>query len=67
MSPIRYLRTARYEKVREALHRAEPGENVTEIAARWGFNHLGRFSVDYRRRFGENPSSTLRQRREPTG
>jgi len=65
MSPIRYLRTARYEKVREALHRAEPEENVTEIAARWGFNHLGRFSVDYRRRFGETPSATLRRSRNP--
>ena len=61
-SPMRYLRTARYEKVREALHRAEPEEGITEVAAKWGFTHMGRFSVEYRRRFGESPSETLRRR-----
>ena len=25
--------------------------------------HLGRFAVDYRRRFGESPSETLRRRK----
>lgn len=60
-SPMRYLRTARYEKVREALCRSEPEESITEIAARWGFSHLSRFSVEYRRRFGERPSQTLRR------
>jgi AraC-like DNA-binding protein len=64
-SPMRYLRIARYEKVREALSRAEPEESITEIAARWGFGHLGRFSVEYRRCFGESPSQTLRRRRPP--
>jgi AraC-like DNA-binding protein len=62
-SPMRYLRTARYEKVRQALTRAEPEESVAEIAARWGFTHMGRFSVDYRRRFGEATSATLRRGR----
>lgn len=62
-SPMRYLRAARYQKVRETLRRAEPEESITEIAARWGFSHLGRFSVEYRRRFGESPSGTLRRKR----
>jgi len=62
-SPMRYLRIARYEKVREALHRAEPEEGITEVAAKWGFTHMGRFSVEYRKRFGESPSETLRRRR----
>jgi hypothetical protein len=26
---------------------------------RWGFTHMGRFSVEYRLRFGESPSQTL--------
>jgi transcriptional regulator GlxA family with amidase domain len=66
-SPMRYLRTARYEKVREELSRAEREESVAEIAARWGFSHMGRFSVDYRRRFGESPSATRqRGRNAPT-
>lgn len=62
-SPMRYLRAARYQKVREELCRAEPEESITEIAAKWGFSHLGRFSVEYRRRFGESPSATLRRAR----
>ena len=62
-SPMRYMRAARYQKVREALSRAEPEESIGDIAARWGFSHMGRFSVEYRRRFGENPSETLRKRR----
>jgi AraC-like DNA-binding protein len=65
--PIRYLRHARYEKVREVLRQAEPEESITEIAARCGFNHMGRFSVEYRRRFGESPSATVRRRRNAPG
>jgi AraC-like DNA-binding protein len=60
-SPMRYLRAARYGKAREALCRAEPEERITEIAANWGFSHMGRFSVEYRKRFGESPSQTLRR------
>lgn len=63
-SPMRYLRSARYQRVQEVLLRAEPEQSVTEIALKWGFTHMGRFSVEYRKRFGESPSETL-QRRKP--
>lgn len=63
ISPMRYLRNARFEKVREALKRAQPEESITEIAMAWGFNHMGRFSVEYRSRFGERPSDTLKRAR----
>lgn len=36
------------------------GLTVATIAARWGFPHLGRFSVDYRAVYGTTPSRTLR-------
>jgi transcriptional regulator GlxA family with amidase domain len=62
VSPMAYLRRARFAKVREALRHAEP-ENVTSIAMSLGFSHMGRFSVEYRKRFGESPSETLRQSR----
>jgi AraC-like DNA-binding protein len=62
-SPMRFLRTARLEKVREALRRAEPAASVTEVALQWGFTHTGRFSVEYRKHFGETPSETLRRGR----
>jgi AraC-like DNA-binding protein len=66
-SPMRYLRSMRYEKVREALRAAEPEESITEIATRCGFSHMGRFSVEYRKRFGESPSQTLRLRNSSAG
>jgi AraC-like DNA-binding protein len=63
VSPMRYLRNARLEKVRDALLRAETEEGVSAIALNWGFSHMGRFSLAYRARFGESPSQTLLRRR----
>ncbi|WP_404431471.1 AraC family transcriptional regulator [Microbacterium lacus] len=60
-TPMAYLRHLRLEKVHEDLMTAAPGTvNVTEVAARWGFAHLGRFAAAYRREFSERPSDTLR-------
>lgn len=62
-TPIAYIRERRLDKVRQALMAAEPGDGltVTEAAERWGFSHLGSFSVLYRERYGESPSRTLRR------
>jgi AraC-like DNA-binding protein len=62
LSPMAYLRAARFRRVREALLHDGSEACVTELAARWGFAHFGRFSVEYRRRFGESPSTTARRR-----
>ena len=62
VSPMRYLRIARLKRVREALKFAEPEESITAIAMKWGFSHLGRFSCEYRKRFGETPSETRKKR-----
>jgi AraC-like DNA-binding protein len=62
ISPMRYLRNARLRRVRQALLRSDTDANVTEIAMSMGFTHMGRFSVVYRRCFGESPSQTLRSR-----
>jgi AraC-like DNA-binding protein len=61
VSPMRYLRNARFERVHEALRCADPSERVTEIALKWGFEHMGRFAVEYHKRFGESPSQTLKK------
>src|SRR5262249_6397399 len=61
VSPMEYLRNARFERVRQALMRGDRRQSVTAIAMAWGFGHLGRFAVDYRRRFGESPSQTRRR------
>jgi transcriptional regulator GlxA family with amidase domain len=57
-----YLRRVRLQKVREELLR-DSADGVTDIATRWGFEHLGRFAGAYRRRYGETPSETRRRRR----
>jgi transcriptional regulator GlxA family with amidase domain len=59
-SPRRFLREQRLQAVREELRTAGPGVTVTQIATRHGFVELGRFSGQYRKAFGENPSATLR-------
>ena len=41
------------ERAHHDLQNAEPGNSsVAALAARWGFTHLGRFAVEYRRRYG---------------
>lgn len=61
-SPMAYLRRVRLRKARDELLDDNGAKTVTEVATRWGFNHLGHFSADYHRCFGETPSSTLRRR-----
>ncbi|MFC0542693.1 AraC family transcriptional regulator [Kutzneria chonburiensis] len=59
-TPMSYLRDVRLRRVHAELLAAQPGgETVTDIATRWGFLHAGWFSVLYRERFGEKPSTTL--------
>ncbi len=61
-SPMRHFKAIRLQAAHDDLAAAEPGETtVSEIATRWGFFELGRFSVDYRKRFGVSPSETLRR------
>ena len=66
ISPMRYVRNARFERVRDELSRLHGEGTVTEVARRWGFTHMGRFSAEYRARFGELPAVTA-QRRKPSG
>jgi AraC-like DNA-binding protein len=64
MSPHRYLWLRRIHLVRQALTRTDSSaKTVTDIAFDHGFYELGRFSVAYRRQFGESPSATLRRDR----
>lgn len=60
VGPRRYLTLRRLAAVRRELLRRGEQTSVTEVATRWGFFHLGRFSQDYKTLFGETPSQTLR-------
>ncbi|MDJ0941955.1 MAG: helix-turn-helix transcriptional regulator [Kiloniellales bacterium] len=63
ISPTRYHMLRRLTGAHADLRRSEPSEaSVTDIAFRWGFFHLGRFSMAYGKHFGEVPSKTLAQR-----
>jgi AraC-like DNA-binding protein len=60
ISPMHYLKEVRLRRVHDELQQAQPSSGtVTAVAFRWGFSHLGHFTTDYKRRFGETPSETL--------
>jgi AraC-like DNA-binding protein len=62
MSPHRYLWLRRMTLARRALVLASPtNRTVSEVATDHGFWELGRFSVAFRKLFGESPSVTLRR------
>lgn len=64
MSPARYLRVLRLNGVRRQLKsERDPRVGVQDVAALWGFWHLGQFSADYKRQFAELPSHTLKSGR----
>lgn len=63
IGPVGYLKQVRLDRVRAEIAAARPGDTVTGIAGKWGFHHLGNFARDYRERFGETPSATLREAR----
>jgi transcriptional regulator GlxA family with amidase domain len=61
VSPMVWLKERRLEAAQSELRDAVPGEvTVTDVALRYGFENPGRFAAEYRQRFGENPSQTLR-------
>lgn len=61
VTPSEYIRSVRLSRVHADLRASNPGDtSVSERAGAWGFVHLGRFSEQYRARYGELPSETLR-------
>lgn len=62
ISPSKYLRAVRMNGARRELKRVPSREaTVHDIAARWGFWHMGAFSSGYKQHFGELPSTTQRR------
>jgi AraC-like DNA-binding protein len=64
MSAARYMRRRRMQLAHDALlsEKKEIASTVTRVAVKFGFTDLGRFSVEYRKMFGESPSVTLHSR-----
>jgi adenylate cyclase len=63
-SPIAFHRDLRLEAARNALCDDHAKADVTTAAGTHGFSHLSHFTSQYRRRYGELPSATLRALRE---
>ncbi|WP_140918479.1 AraC family transcriptional regulator [Limnobaculum xujianqingii] len=68
MSPGKWFLNLRLNGALRDLLMATPMSTVSGIATRWGFQHLSRFSEQYRKTFGEYPSHTLNRskKREET-
>jgi AraC family ethanolamine operon transcriptional activator len=60
LTPKQYLQAIRLQRVRRDFLRKYPHSSISDIAATWGFWHMGQFAADYRRQFGELPSETVR-------
>ncbi|MEW2490741.1 AraC family transcriptional regulator [Streptomyces sp. NPDC048411] len=64
-TPMAYLRRVRLDHAHRELTAIAEGNatgSVTEVACRWGFTHLGRFSAEYRQAYGRLPSDTSKGR-----
>ena len=61
VTPKQYLQATRLKRVKREIFYSDPESTILEIAARWGFWHMGQFARDYRRQFGELPSETARR------
>lgn len=60
MAPTQYILARRLDEVqRQLLAGDSQAISVAKIARDNGFTHLGRFSGQYRGRFGETPTQTL--------
>lgn len=59
-SPLSYLKRYRLQQIYKVLTTQQEKRNVSisQLAYEWGFNHLSRFSQEYRAEFGESPSET---------
>ncbi|ARM92587.1 AraC family transcriptional regulator protein (plasmid) [Rhizobium sp. CIAT894] len=60
-TPMSYLHELRMQALRQDLLECDGKQSIAEIALRWGFVHLGRLAAEYRKRFGELPSQTLKR------
>jgi AraC-like DNA-binding protein len=61
MGPKALMTAMRLSRARHGLLHPSQTTTVTDVALQWGFFEFGRFSAQYRQRYGEVPSETLRR------
>jgi len=58
--PMGFIRQRRLDSAYLELLRSEKGSTtVLQIAFNYGFSHVGKFAIEYKKVFGESPSTTL--------
>lgn len=59
ISILGYVKQRRLAAARMRLESGSPVDSISTIALACGYSQFGRFSIDYRKAFGESPSETL--------
>ena len=60
ITPKKYLQNLRLNAIREELSLAHPRTvTIIDIAQKYNFFHMGHFSQEYKKLFGQTPSQTL--------
>ncbi len=59
LTPMQYLRETRLRQAYALLRTRSSTGMIGDICEQVGFGHFGRFSVEYKRRYGESPHETL--------
>ena len=60
--PMAFVRHRRLDACYTRLLGSEPGATtVSDVATSYGFSHLGKFAVAYKKAFGESPSTSLKK------
>ena len=59
-SPFEYIEEQRLLKAHELIKQHKQSKKTADIATEVGFRHLGRFSVNFKKRFGIHPSVLAR-------
>ncbi|MEM9584843.1 MAG: AraC family transcriptional regulator [Pseudomonadota bacterium] len=61
LSPMRYLKQQRLILAHRLIQQSQGNVALGDISLQAGFTHFGRFSADFRARYGEAPSETKRR------
>ncbi len=64
VTPKSYLNALKLNEVRKLLIDPYNKEYISNVARKSGFNHPGQFSIDYKKLFGESPSTTVSNARD---
>jgi AraC-like DNA-binding protein len=56
LTPFEYIEEQRLLKAYELIKKYKNTKNISDVATEVGLNHLGRFSVKFRKRFEISPS-----------